>query len=344
MIRILLAVLLCFSVSAFANGEKKQQQKFYKLQYIVEPNDNLAKIFKRFVFLNSVITRTSLMTKKTFSANPHVDDWKKLVPGTLLTLYIAYEYMDLSKYQAYIKEQKDAIERIQNFGDENTLSNYLPVGLKASLFYMASNGRFTQKDSKTAEVEFYQNSPVTLGTSLSYYPENSLWSFSGSAYASYLIAAANNLDDKNVNVPPEIGANFYNEYRFENYNFTGYFGLDYERFSTFNMGGIQKDKKVILDQNSTVYATVGVSKLAYIFDSPFFTKLSFSKSLSSTIDSNPDGLKSSGAYEGYKMMWYLNKKVSQKFYIHTLLKYHWMDGPSELTTLRVGLGFGYIIK
>lgn len=334
-----ISMLLLLSCHALAD-----ERKLYKMQYIVEQNDTLPKIFKRFVNLDSVIDKNSQMTQKTFKENPHVEDWRKLEVGTVLNLYIDYEYMNLNKYKAYLQEQKMAFNRVKNFGDENTLSNYLPQGLKASVFYMASQGRFDQKKENVANVVFYQNSPVTLGTSLSFYPKNSFWSFSGSAYASYLIAASNNLDDKDVKVPPEIGATFYNEYRFENLNFTAHFGVDYEQFSTFNMGGIDQDRRVLLDKNTAVYATVGASKLIHILGSPFYTKLSISKSVTSSITPNSEGLKSSGAYDGYKVMWYLNKKITERLYLHSLVKYHSMEGPSQLTTTRIGLGFGYILK
>lgn len=316
----------------------------YKLRYLVEQNDTLAKIYKRFVYPNSIITKQTPMTQKTFKGNPHVPDWNKLEAGTLIDLYMSYEYLDMAKYQAYLDQMKANLKRAKALTEtENSAPGFFPQGLKASLFYMASYGKFTQKDSQTAEVEFYQNSPVTLGASLSYYPHRSNWSFASSAYVAYLLASANNLDDSNVKVDPELGFTLYPEYRFIKYNFTGYFGIDYERFSTFNMGGIQEERKILLDQNTVLYATVGFSKLVQVFGSPFFTKLSFSHSITSKNEPHSDGIPNTEDYTGYKILWYVNKKFNDKIYLHTLFKFHQMDGPSELQTLRLGVGFGYIL-
>ncbi len=334
-----LFLLLVFVIqNAFG---QEAQEKFYKVKYIVERNDTLASSFKRFVKPDSVITRNSSSAQRTFKENPSVTNWKKLKPGQRIDLYIRTDLMDLKKYEDYLEHLKLSLRK--KYETENSISSVLPQGFKGSIFYLASYGKFSQKDPKTAEVEFFQNSPVSTGVSLSYYPKDSNWSFASSAYMSYLLASGNNLDDSNVSVAPELGATFYPEYRFVNHNFTGYFGVDYERFSTFNMGGIQQNRKILLDQNTVLYATLGVAKLVPVFKSPFFTKFSISKSLTSSIDSNPDGIESSGGYNGYKILWYVNKKFTDRLYFHSLFKYHWMDGPSELTTLRLGLGIGYIL-
>ncbi len=347
--RALLIALLVASGAALAQpaavpSSGSPGKRMYKIGYIVEQNDTLARIFKRFVYPNSIITKTTPMTQRTFKENPHVQDWRVLRPGTRLNLFIAEEYLDMSKYELYVQQAREALERLKAQNEtENNRTDFLPQGFKGSLFYMASYGKFTQNDPDVANVEFYQNSPVTFGLSFSYYPAASNWSFASSLYFSYLLATGNNLDSSNVSVAPELGATFYNEYRFVKHNFTGYFGLDWERFSTFNMGGIQQERRILLDENTVLYATVGFSRLVHLFDSAFFTKLSLSKSVVSSISPNSSGIKNDEGYDGYKVLWYVNKKFTDRLYLHSLFKYHWMDGPSELTTLRLGVGFGYIL-
>lgn len=322
----------------------QETKKMYKLRYMIEENDSLAKIYRRFVYPNSIITKRTPMTQKTIEGNSHVKNWNKPEAGTLIDVYIAYEYLDMKKYQAYLKQLQVNVKRAKELNEtENSGPGFYPQGLKASVFYMASYGKFTQKDRNVGQAEFYQNSPITLGASLSYYPANSQWSFSSSLYAAYLLASSNNLDNSNVSVKPETGMTLYPEYRFKKYNFTGYFGIDYEQFSTFNMGGLQNQEKILLDQNAVLYGTIGFSKLVHLFRSPFFTKLSFSQSISSKNEPNSEGISTKEDYSGYKFLWYVNKKLNDKFYIHTLFKYHSMTGPSELTTLRLGVGMGYIL-
>lgn len=343
---ILLSFILLYSSLVNAQTKQPATQKFYKIKYISEPNDSIARVFKKFVFPESIINRNTPMTQKTFKANPQINNWEQIPPGSKLILYIQADLMDMSRYKEYVAQLKKGLEELKKKKEEERETENakgLPEGLKASLFYMASYGKFSQSNPQFADVTFLQNSPVSLGASFSYYPKQSDWSFAWSTYFSYLLATSNNLDSSDVSVPPEIGATFYNEYRFKSPSFTGYFGLDYEQFSTFNMGGIQRQRRILLDENTALYFTVGASKLVHVFGSPFFTKLSVSKSIATAIDSNPDGVTSEGGYDGFKFLWYVNKKFSQKLYLHTLFKYHFMDGPSKLTTLRLGVGFGYIL-
>ncbi|HXH75673.1 MAG TPA: hypothetical protein VNJ08_11940 [Bacteriovoracaceae bacterium] len=318
-----------FILSKYALAAEKV---YFKLPYIVEQNDTLESIFLRFIYNDRVIGPEHQAYERTIKENPHVTDWKSLVIGTPFDLFIPIDDLDKAKYQAYLLNAQEAAAKLVKG----------PEGLKGSIFYMASFGKFTQKDTTAAEVEFYQNSPFSVGTALSFYPKNTRWSFAASAYFSYLLASGNNLDGSDVKVPPEIGGNLYHEYKFVEKNFTGYYGLDYERFSTFNMGAIQNNHEILLDNNTVLYLTVGVSRSIQLFDHAFFNKLSFSKSLSTTTETHPQGFPVAGGYDGYKIMWYLNKKISPSMFIHSLFKFHAMSGPSELTTLRLGVGFGYI--
>jgi hypothetical protein len=331
-------ILLLLPLSVFAADE----EKMYSFTYLVEQNDTLASIFRRFVYPQSVITKKTPMTQKTLSENSHVQNWDELVTGTKLKLFINESYLDMEKYNKYQEELADRLGRIKRQHEtENGMDENLPEGLKASVFYMASSGKFTQKYPE-AKVDYYQNSPATLGTSLSYYPKNTKWSFSGSAYFSYLLATASNIQSSQVQSPLEIGGNLYTEYRFD--NFTGYFGIDYEKFSTFNIKGLtDENPEILLDTNRVTYATVGLAKLVHIFNTPIFTKLSFSKSIVSEYEAHEKSDLSDQEYEGYKILWYLNKKFNNRLFIHSLVKYHSMDGDSELSTLRIGVGFGYIL-
>ena len=73
-----------------------------------------------------------------------------------------------------------------------------------------------------------------------------------------------------------------------------------------------------------------------------FTKLSTSLSILESTVYDPEGVISNQAYSGAKILWYLNKKIAKKWFMHTLFKYHFMSGPSDLRTLRLGVGFGYL--
>lgn len=305
------------------------EKKFFLIPHIVEPGETLDSIYVRFARPDRTITPNNPAYLRTLEQNPEIKDWTQLVEGKEIKFYIGIKDLDRDKYKAYfyakpVKVSKD------------------PKGLKGNLFYVASTGKFTQSNSQIGDAVFYQNSPITIGTGLSYYPKGSLWSFSSSLYVSYLQSPENNQDNKKVDVPPEIGGTLYAERKFRQLNFTPYSGIDYEKFSTFNLKENQNNREVLIDRNTIVYLTLGLARSIEVFKSPFFTKMSFARSLLSNIDADPEGIPSSGGYDGYRFLWSLNKKISDSIFIHSLFKYHWMSGPLDLTTLRAGIGFGYI--
>ena len=337
--KVYILVLLVFFQSSYALN-------YYSFLYRVEDGDTFSLILKKFVKDLSIINAKTPLVRKTMSKNPQVKKWDKLSTGTVIELYISDDFMDLEKYKPY---EKATLARLNEEEEKKNVTKY-PVGYKASLFYMSSLGMFNQKADNVAEINFKQNSPISLGASFSYYPKDKLYSFSYSLYFSYLLASANTLTTDTISIPPEIGGNFYYEYRLQKYNTTIYTGPDYESFSAFNLRGLQNDRKIYVDGITSLYLTIGMAKQFAMFNRQFFMKLSGSKSVMtgyknnaplSSIDASDHV--DNGKYDGFKFMFYLNYKFSDKLYLHSLFKYHTMTGPSDLSTLRIGVGFGYIL-
>lgn len=318
---------------------------YYKFMYKIEPGDTFSYILKKFVKDLSIINAKTPLVSKIKANNPQIKNWYNLPPNTVIELYISPDFMDFEKYRPYAA---NTLKKIAEEEKSKKGQSY-PAGLKGSIFYMGSLGTFTQKSSDT-EVNFKQNSPLSLGTSFTYYPKDKLYSYSASLYASYILASANSLTSDKVSIPPEIGGNLYGEYRFLKNNITLYAGPDYESFSTFNLNALQTVNKVYVDRVGATYFTLGIAKSISVFNKQFFTKLSASRSLvtfyqnnapQSSIDSTLPS--DAGTYSGYRFLFYLNYKLNDKIYLHSLLKYHTMTGPSQLSTTRIGLGFGYIL-
>lgn len=316
---------------------------YYTFNYKIEPGDSFGLILKKFVKDESIIHAKTPLVKKTMNNNPKVKDWYNLQPGSVLNLFISADFMDLEKYKPY---ESIVIKKVEAIKEEKMVSTY-PSGIKASLFYMNSSGTFSQTTPDTISINFKQNSPLTLGLSATFYPYGKPYSTSFSTYYSYLKAPSNSLNDETINVPPEIGFNFYEEYRWQKRNITFYAGPDFEKFSLFNLAGLQNDGKIYIDGVSVFYLTVGAAKSFTLFKKSFFSKLSISKSIFSSYQNNApessDNLLSTKSYTGFRYLFYLNYKVNNKLYLHSLLKYHTMSGPSNLTTLRIGFGIGYIL-
>ena len=331
-------LLFCLSSNSFA-------KKYYRLSYIVRTGDSFSGIFKRFVKPGSIVHAQTDMTQKTKTANPHVENWGKLVPGTKLKIFVSADLMDVKRYKKYEKKVKKKLSKMKKEKKKAiSKSTSGANGIKWSAFYMGSLGKFSQVNSQGTTINFFQNSPVSVGVSSSYYPAGKKYSFATSLYYSTLKAAVSNVTTGELSVPPEVGGNLYYEYRVKKINSTLYAGFDYETFSTFNMGAVNKSGVLLIDKNSVTFLTVGVSKLLKIRSYKLFTKFSLSKSIASSQTVDSAGVDPGVGYDGYKAMIYLNYKISKKFYLHSLFKMHKMSGPDELTTTRIGLGFGYIFK
>lgn len=317
---------------------------FYTFKYRVEEGETFSLILKKFVKDASIINSKTPLVKKIVKNNPQVKSWDNIPAGTILDLYLDEAFIDKTKYETFdLKRQKKITEEKEKVA---RFAGY-PMGLKGSIFFMSSMGIFNQSSSKIADINFKQNSPATIGTSFTYYPKEKLYSFAFSGYFSYLLASANNLTTNKITIPGEVGVTGYGEYRWEKKSITVYSGMDYESFSTFSLRGIQNEEKVYVDGVKSLYFTFGAAKAFSVFQKQIFAKLSLSKSIMANAEDNAPHLAGESStiskYDGYKMMFYLNYKFSDKMYAHTMIKYHTMTGPSDLSTLRIGVGFGYIL-
>lgn len=321
--------------------------EYYQFMYKFEDGETFSDVLKKFVYDDAIINANTPLVKKNFKINTKIKDWEKIDKDSIIELFISKDMMDLSKYTPYQEVVLKSLEKEEELKLQKTA---YPEGLKGSIYYMSSLGSFTQSADNVAEIEFKQNSPVSLGTSFSYYPKDKLYSTSVSAYYSYLLASVSSITSDNVTIPPEIGGNLYGEYRYEKWNSLFYAGPDFEKFSVFNLRGLQNDKKIYVDSISAFYLTLGLAKTIKIFDKQLYSKLSLSKSIQTSYTNNaPRSLIDAsefvdeGKYNGMRVLFYLNYKITDKYYLHSLFKYHSMTGPSDLTTLRIGLGVGYIL-
>ncbi len=326
-------------MTSLALAQNEVKVTYMNFLYKVEKGDTFPSILKMYVKDDSVINKNTPLVGKTMGLNPHVTDWTQLIPGTLISIYISEDMMDMEKYlsmQMAINTKNEEFKKI--------IMNKIapPEGFKGSLFYMASLGTFTQTADGTS-VEYKQNSLVTLGLQGNYFPKNSLYSFSSSLYFSTFTAAESSIPPLEVMLPPEIGGNIYGEYLWRKPRITFYGGIDYEKFSAFNIEGIFDDQRIYLDRITAVYLTAGISHAFKILEKPLFFKASISQSASSSTVSEYSRITHVEPYTGSKLLFYLNYKFNDKLFLHTLLKIHTMSGPSELSSTRLGVGVGYIL-
>ncbi|MFT6632073.1 MAG: hypothetical protein ACJAS4_002035 [Bacteriovoracaceae bacterium] len=338
-----LFMTFAFAPITFAKGKKtrkvSKKSKLIKIKIKTKKKDSLAKLIRQFAKKNAIITKKTRMVQKTFKANPRIKNWRKFKPGTIIILYMDPKFTNKKKLAAYLKKHKKKKKKKRK-----------KIAKKAkqkvhnwSVFYMTSSGDFTQDDSAIAKVQFKQNSPVTLGMMHLYKPKGKNHSISTSTYFSYLLATSSNLETDTVEVPLEIGVTSYFQKPFQLGKSTHdfYVGGDFERFNTFNLAGLQAESELLFDQNQLLFLTLGYSK--YInFTKKFglLVRTSFSQSVysSRTIGFSEDPTTTS--YAGSKFMFFMSSKVYKNYFISFLAKYHTLTGPSDVTSLRTGIGAG----
>lgn len=92
-------ITICFCMSSYAQGKPK----FIKIRTTLKEDQSLAKLYSKFVKDDSIIRKSSPMTKKTFKANPKIKNWKKIKKGTKVTLYINKSFLDPVKMDEFKK-------------------------------------------------------------------------------------------------------------------------------------------------------------------------------------------------------------------------------------------------
>lgn len=335
-------LMIGFQVSAQEAEKKAGPETYYAFLYNIETEDTFASILRMFVKDDVIINKKTPLVDKIMFNNPHVKDWNVLPNAEIITLFIPPSYLDTEKYKKVFTERRGKIEAAKKLIEEKTSS---PEGLRGSLFYMASLGDFTQTSPAGTKVTYNQNSYGTLGLQGNYYLKDSLYSFASSIYVSAFTPADTILPPKNVTLPVEIGLNAYGEYLWKQPLITIHGGLDYEKFSSFNMDGVEEQQKIFLDRVSVIYLTAGLSHVFNVFNLPLFTRFSISQSVSSqsTLGYISSTATKKESLSGQKALFYLNYKFTDKFFFHSMFKFHKMSGPSELSSYRLGLGVGYIL-
>ena len=90
-------ITACFCINSFAQN----RSKFIKIRTTLKEDTSLAKLYSKFVKDDSVIRKSSPMTKKTFKANPKVKNWRKLKKDMRIILYLNKAFLDPVKMEKY---------------------------------------------------------------------------------------------------------------------------------------------------------------------------------------------------------------------------------------------------
>lgn len=229
-----------------------------------------------------------------------------------------------------------------DYEKEDIFSKLKESQYRATFYYMASYGLFEQTSSDV-KANFKQNSLLSFGLTGAMYLRDSNLSFNGNFRYLKIDAGSNSLDLSKVEIPAEYNASLLTEYELSKYRFVVFGGFEYETFSTFNTQGLVDTGSVFVDKSKVTYLTLGLSKRFSIKSRDIFIKTSLATTLTSDRDVSYSGAVNKEEFTGYKFMLYSYVPLNYQWYINGLLRVHRMSGPSDMNTVRFGLGVGYII-
>ncbi|EPZ49474.1 hypothetical protein M902_0850 [Bacteriovorax sp. BAL6_X] len=325
----------------FDESKRNSKMNYLRLSYQSVNSENLETIYEQILVDSYSYTEEDAMTKKTRRENGHIKDWASLKKKNF-RLYVDIELIDINKFMKILNlsdEQIKALFGVVKAKEQVAQTQKNTKPLSFSVFYMTSLGEFNQK-SAPGSVEFKQNSSVSLGLTTNY-QINAKYGAQASLYYSQLNTASANKYLDNVSVDPEIGFNLYGTYKFADYGLESYGGLDFERFNTFNFDGLTDADQVTFDKNQIFFLTVGVQKNFKLYRRNFLAKFSYSHSVLSSRDIGYANTSDKQEFTGGKAMAYVMGDITKKIFAHVIFKMHFMDGPTDLTVNRLGLGFGY---
>ncbi len=200
------------------------------------------------------------------------------------------------------------------------------------MFFM---GDVKQSNSVDADVAFTQKGVITLGWQGNYYFPISNHSIGMGISFSELDMTKSNYGSGSVDYPTEVNAYTYGEYRSKDQGTTFLYGVDYEKSSSFDLSESNNQGKIVLEDNSLIYGTLGIARSIGFSKTSIFTKLTLSKTLISKSSSGKN-------YSGYKTNFYINKKMNKDFYIFSNFRYQNLSTSSDLQVIRLGFGFGVL--
>jgi hypothetical protein len=327
--------------NAWAQDISSLEKKGYDIEHI---NEDISK--DKFIKDLHAQSQFSYLSLKEFKRlflkwNPHIKNLSNLKGQNVYVSspyapYITYKHAPDLKlntnvspalYKMYMGEKAD-----KNLSSKNTRS------LIGFAHITTSQGIFNEKINSSS-VDNNQNSPITFGAGAVYIPQsNSGLSYSGSFYISKLTSSS--VDDTTgvissgaVEIPNEIGANFYLQKSVSKFLSSIYGGVDYEKFSTLNFEDIINNNVTTLanNQEQMIFATIGTGiKTKILLPTAF--KISYSHVLSSKTD-----------LSGFKYLLYANQKLTDRFWYHLLYKQHILESSTSdrtVTISRYGVGVG----
>lgn len=270
--------------------------------------------------------------------NPQISNWET-VP-LFSNIYVEYPYPTHLSHPYAAPLTSGTNYNVLNSDAETPLGNnrFTIFGM-----YTASAGDF-QEELKTQEgnIKSTQNSPLSLGLGTTIFLDRTNRMISASAYWSSLRGSklsGEGVDSNKIETDAEIGFNLYYQQLTPWAQLSLYGGVDYEKFSTFNTNAFIDGQALAFNQNKIIYGTVGLGRTFIFGEQKVLIKSSIAQTIKSDTTSSDPGDK----FEGQRFLLFASIKGESRFTYHIIYKRHMLEGPTNLTINRIGLGLGFVI-
>lgn len=327
---IMTVILLTIFHPAFA-------EDFIHFKYYPDQMESFTETIKRFILDSSVVHSKSSIVVKNFEVNKDVKDWRKIPKNMVLDLYIPVSLLDKDKYDEYVKNRS---KMESNTSQKQTINLY-PVGGHSFTSVGGYTGALKQVSAGFGEVDYDQNSYLSIGEELSYYFPK--FAIAGDLNFSFLKARSKN-QTFSTNPSPEINSSLILKYSNDSFKSSFYGGLSFVRYSSFNMTNLSKLNLITFDKNHTFFAKIGLSRVFQVYQKKLKIDYSFLKSVSSevnTTNTSASAFNDNIAYKGYEMRLECTLSLNKSLSLLIFSRYMKMSGASELSGYSFGGGIGY---
>jgi hypothetical protein len=322
-----------FSLNLFAQSDTPNV-------YMIKRKENLESVASKLLprYKSKYNNRLEDFKKDLMEWNPQIDSWDPI--PLFSNIYVEYPYPAYVSFPYAPKLTQGTNYNVVNSDAET------PIGNKNyTLFamYTASAGNFEEEiKTQRGTIKSTQNSFFSFGLGTTIFLDKTNRMISSSGYWSKLRASkfsGDRVQTGELDTEAEIGFNLYYQQLTSWHELSFYGGVDFEKFSTFNTNAFLTGEDLALNQNSLYYATLGAARTFFVGDLKFLMKTSLSQSIKSDTDSKTPEEK----FEGQRFTLFASVKGESQFTYHLLYKRHMLDGPTNLTINRIGVGLGFVI-
>lgn len=333
---IIAAIAIIFSIPVSKTMAAEIKQNVYMIKGKESLDSIAVKLLPRYKVKYG--KRIEDFKKDLVEWNTHITNWER-VP-LFSNIYIEYPYPAHISYPYSPKLAAGTNYAVLNADAETPIGNnrFTVFGM-----YTASAGDF-QESIKTQEgsIKSTQNSPLSLGLGTTIFLDKTNRMLSASTYWSRLQASklsGEGVQSNQLKTNAEIGFNIYYQQLTPWAELSLYGGVDYEKFSTFNTSAFLEGENLAFNENKLIYATLGFGRTFFIKD----FKLLIKSSIAQSVKSDTTSLNVDDKFKGQRFLLFASIKGESRFTYHLIYKRHMLEGPTELTINRIGLGLGFVI-